>query len=459
MKEEFKWDLQRFAEDEEEGKSKEPITKKEAEEMANIVEKIREKAEKYGTESAEFKSYMEKADKDLKELDEKHEALVAQIKEKEKEEKELKERIEHLENLGAIANNQKKEKQDPHFVMNAIFKKNWTGFAEKNPQDADLYMKEMGTVLKALGDDAPSEIKSFQNSVLQYKAANDLLRTDIGELGGYLVQPIWSNTLREQIVEYSAVRRYATVESISGKSIVMPIEQGVPISAYEGEAEEGGSGTPNYTSTTLTPHRLTVTVPITWDMLNNSSYNISQRIMNTARKSFAQKEGEKFIEGDGIKEPLGFTADADVPIYTTETSTLSFNDINSCSGELKRGYNPMWFFNRRTLSYLRNLQDDVGRYLWNPAFGDAASGAPATINGYPYSADMIDMDDYNTATGKPILFADMKEFYTIVDRTDIIVIRDELTQKKKAIIEFTLMTWNHGQPVIKEAGIILQLHA
>jgi HK97 family phage major capsid protein len=440
-----------------ETKNKEPLTREEADKMANIVDKIREKAEQFGTESAEFKSYMEKADKDLKELDEKHEALVSQIKAKEEQEKEFKARIEHLENLGAMVSNNKDKKENPHLVMNAIFKKNWHGFVEKYPQEADLYVKEMQGIVKALGDDTPSEIKSFQNTVLNYKAAPDLLRTDIGELGGYLVLPSWSSRLREQIVEFSAVRRYANVESISGKSIVMPIEQGVPISSYEGEAEEGGEGTPNYTSSTLTPHRLTVTVPITWDMLNNASYNISQRIMTTARKSFAQKEGEKFIEGNGIKEPLGFTQDAHVPIYTSATSTLSFDDAIGITGELKRGYNPMYFFNRKTLVYLRTLQDDVGRYLWNPAFGDAASGAPATINGYPYSADMIDMDDYNTATGIPILFADMKEFYTITDRTDVVVIRDEVSQKKKAIVEFTLMTWNHGQPVMHEAGILLKL--
>ena len=109
MKEKFEWDLQRFAEDEDDA-NKEPITKEEAKEMANIVEKIREKAEKYGTDSAEFKSYMEKADEDLKKLDEKHENLVAQIKEKEKEEKELKERIGHLENLGAMSNKNSEKK-------------------------------------------------------------------------------------------------------------------------------------------------------------------------------------------------------------------------------------------------------------------------------------------------------------------------------------------------------------
>lgn len=463
MKEDkFEWDLQRFADgddDDDDAKNNKPLTKKEGQEMANIVEKIREKAEKYGTESAEFKSYMEKADKDLKDLDEKHEKLVADIKAKEEAEKELKNRIEHLETLTAIGNKTEEKKADPHFVMNAVFKKNWIGFAEKHPQEANDYMSEVNNIVKTLGDNTPSEIKSFQNAVLQYKAANDLLRTDIGELGGYLVQPAWSNRLREQMIDVSAVRRYANVETISGKSIIMPIEQGVPTAAYEGEAEEGGEGTPNYTSTTLTPHRLTVTVPITWDMLNNSSYNISARIMNTARKSFAQKEGEKFISGDGVKEPLGFTADSDVPIYTSATSTLDFNDLIGITGELKSGYNPMYFFNRRTLAYLRTLQDDVGRYLWNPAFGDAASGSPATINGYPYSAAMIDMDDYDTATGSPVLFADMREFYEITDRTDMIVIRDEITQKKKAIVEFCVMMWNHGQPVMKEAGIILKMHA
>ena len=116
----------------------------------------------------------------------------------------------------------------------------------------------------------------------------------------------------------------------------------------------------------------------------------------------------------------------------------------------------MYAFNRRTLAYLRTLKDSNNRYLWSGPFGDAAAGSPATINGYRYTSDFIDMDDFDVDNGIPIIFADFMRFYCITDRTDMVMIRDEYTRKTEAIVEFTFMKWTDGQPVIKEAAILLR---
>jgi len=421
------------------------------------IKKLHETQDKYGVESAEYKRVMENTQAKLNEFDDKNEELVAKIAEQEKSEKELKERVEHLEQLGSMRSQEAKQ-LDPHAVANSIFTKSWTRFAEKSPNEAQRFLDETELLLKSQGNDIPSEIGSFQNAVMQMKAANDLYRTDINEAGGFLVPQEWSARLREQIIEYSPMRQFANVETITGKSINMPIEQGVGTAQWEGEAEENtDNSTANYTNELLTPHRLAKTVPITWDMLNNSAYNVSQRIMNVARKAFAQAEGSAFVSGNGVKKPLGFVADPNVPLYTTAGATITFDDIIAMTGELKTGYNPRFFFNRRTLAYLRTLKDAVnGRYLWAGPFGDSAAGSPATINGVPYSSAFIDMDDVTAANGNAILLADMAEFYVITDRTDMVVIRDEVTQKKKATVEFEVMKWTHGQPVLKEAGILMK---
>ena len=123
---------------------------------------------------------------------------------------------------------------------------------------------------------------------------------------------------------------------------------------------------------------------------------------------------------------------------------------------MKSGYNPMYFFNRRTLAYLRLLKDTAnGRYLWN-IDGNAAPGAMPVINGYRYSSEFIDMDDPDVDDGFPILFADFNQFYEVTDRTDIVIVRDEVTRKTERIIEIMMTKWNTMQPVMYEAGILVK---
>jgi HK97 family phage major capsid protein len=115
----------------------------------------------------------------------------------------------------------------------------------------------------------------------------------------------------------------------------------------------------------------------------------------------------------------------------------------------------MFFFNRTTAAFLRSLKDAQNRYLWNELFGSAVKGLPAEINGYSYTNEFIDMDSNTVANGHPILFADMKEYYQITDRTDMILIRDEYTQATQAIINFNLMRWTTGQPIKSEAAVLM----
>ena len=156
------------------------------------------------------------------------------------------------------------------------------------------------------------------------------------------------------------------------------------------------------------------------------------------------------------KVPLGFfNVDPNVPELDSATNVLAFDDLINLSGELKDGYNPIYSFSRKTLTYLRKLKDLQGRYIWN-IDGNGSAGAPVQINGFNYSSAFIENDAPTVADGFPILFADMKLFYQIVDRANTIIIRDEVTQKKKAMIEYTLMKWTSGMAKIPEAGIRLK---
>lgn len=431
-------------------------------EVKGIVTKQRELAEKQGTESAAYKTYMENADKKMAEFDKKNEAIVASLAAEKKAHEEALERVKHLEMIasskGSAADTKENIKKFAHEQTRAWMRKNWKGLSSGSPEVVENYF----SAIKGLVDnfiDLPGEAKQLEGLIREVKATPDIIRTDISEFGGFLTPPEWSNELLKQIIEATPIRKYARVKQIGGKSLMQPIRQGVPKATWAGETQTAAASISNYTNLEITPFRLDNVVPVTWDMLNDNKYNISEEIMTDNAIAFAQAEGLAAVKGNGVRQSLGFAADPNVPIVTTAAASLTFDDIKKLYGQMKMGYKPMFAFNRRTLSYLRTLKDSANRYLWTGPYGAVGDGPAAVIDGYEYSAEFIDMDDYNTATGIPIIFADFAKFYQITDRTDMIMIRDEYTRKKEAIVEFMLMRWTMGMPVMKEAGILLKLHA
>ena len=56
-----------------------------------------------------------------------------------------------------------------------------------------------------------------------------------------------------------------------------------------------------------------------------------------------------------------------------------------------------------------------------------------------------------TATNPSVAFGDFRRGYTIVDRTGMSVVRDDVTAKRRAVVEFTMNRWNTGQVTLDPA--------
>jgi HK97 family phage major capsid protein len=434
-------------------------------EVQGIVKKQREIAEKQGTDSAAYKSYVEASDLKMKEFDTQNEVNLKKTTDLEKTATENLDRIKTLEEILANGGGSKAAvvdlKADSFDVMNALITQNWQGFIEDplNMQKAERAFASMKNF-----DLRDSDAKQMAKLVSNYneKASNDLLRSDIGEYGGYLCMPEYSTEMNKLIVEYGNVRQFARVKNVSAKTYKEIIRAGIPKAFRTGEARATGKSTSIYTETDFSPQRMSNITPITQDELLYNGFNLAQELMQDNAEAFAVKEGQEFFDGQGISanEGLGWSVDPNVPEYISAASgVVTFDDLIKITGLLKRGYNPLFMFSRKTLSGLRLLKDDYGRYLWNPAFGDAASGAPATINGIRYSADFIEFDDMDTNGGFPILLADMQRFYQIVDRTDMSILRDDYTRKAEGIVEFLFQKYCFGKPKLHEAGIRMKVKA
>lgn len=282
-----------------------------------------------------------------------------------------------------------------------------------------------------------------------------LLRTDSAVSGGFLVTTEMDNVITKKITEIDGIRSIARVRSISSKAIEMAIRATIPSATYEGEGASGSDSNATYENVTVTPYRQTFTTPITQDMLQDASFNMEAEIISDAQEAFAFGEGNGFVVGSGVKVPEGFAANATIQAAARASAaslTISAVDVILLTGDLKVGYNPSYVLNRRTMAFLRTLRDTNGQFLWSPGMNGPVA---ATLNGFPYVL-ANSMPDYNVANAYSVAFGDFRRGYTIVDRTGMSVVRDEVSQKRKGIVEFTMNRWNTGKVVLPEAIKLLR---
>jgi HK97 family phage major capsid protein len=377
-----------------------------------------------------------------------------------------------------VANAKTKEIEDELSCAKEDMEKAGTKASE---QSTRLEVLE-ATMARGFGSNS-NDPKAFQNTP-EYKALNryckeglslftpeekQLLRTDSAVSGGILVDGEMETFITKQIVELDDFRPLARVRTISSKSIDLPIRTTIPTATYEGEAEAGGDSVPAYVNETLTPFRQHVAIPITQDQLQDSSFDMNAELTSEAALAFGVGEGSGFVVGTGFKEPQGFTVNANV--VTTDTIAqiavgarlvVTGDDIILLSGTVKVGYNMTIVFHRTTLSFLRVLRADsgeaatpgTGAYLWEPALSGPAAN---TFGGMPYRM-LPSMPLTDTAGNVAVVLGDFRRAYTIVDRTGISVVRDDVTQADQAIVKFTWNRWNTGQVTLAEAikGLTIQ---
>lgn len=405
-----------------------------------VLDELRSKAEKFGEDSAEFKEFQAKTEKVFDETEKKNQELVKQMAEEVKKNDALKERMESLE-------------------LEIVTKSQASDVDYKTMPEYKAFEQVIRHGLDGVSDE---ERKTF----LDYHREQKTLRSDDQTRGGYLVVNEQDNQIIKQITEISNVRQIARVKTVSKKTLDIPTRTGIPSATYEGEAEAGNDTNSTYGAEQVTTYRLTNTIPFTQDQMMDSSFDLMSEINMDNGEAFAQAEGRGFVNGTGFKQPEGFlqhaalstafNASTNLVGYreTENVGAITGDDLLLMTGDLKVGYNPMFVFNRQTLAKLRTLKGTDGHYLWQE---NLAPGAPNTIAGEPYMV-LQDMPSI-AANSFSVAYGDFMRGYCITDRTGTLMIMDEYSQKRKAIIELTFHRWNTGQVILPEAIKLLRTKA
>ncbi len=255
--------------------------------------------------------------------------------------------------------------------------------------------------------------------------------------GGYLAPEEFGSELIKLLNEYSPIRSYARVVSISAPEIKYPRRVSGTAATWVGETDDRTESGMTFEQVTLTPFELATFTDISNQLLEDNAYGLEGELLADYAESFGKTEGVAFVKGTGVGQPKGIMSASGIKEIKTGVAAAfpSSNPADVIIGmyhqiATSHAQNGAWLMNRNTLSIIRQWKDGTGRYL---VLDPITAGGVMTLLGRPI-VEMPDMDDIGA--GKyPILFGDLSG-YRIIDRVGLSTLRDPYSLAGKGQVRF-----------------------
>ncbi|MDH6265637.1 HK97 family phage major capsid protein/HK97 family phage prohead protease [Rhizobium sp. SG_E_25_P2] len=263
----------------------------------------------------------------------------------------------------------------------------------------------------ASADNDNEEVKAFFDG-LRSTGIQKALTT---ATGASLIPSALMNKVIVKLMAQSPVRRFANVITVEGPSIEVPsLVTDVTIGEVT-ETSPRPESSPEFGSKFLRVFESSVIVPITRQMLEDSAVMLESFFVNRLAQGYAEKEQSQFIGGNGTTQAEGILTAAEVqaPITTASSTAFTADELIELFYSLKSAYrdNGVWLMHSKSLAKLRQLTDASGTHIWQSSL---AAGQPDLLLGRPvFAADHMPNP---VAGATPIVFGDIGEAYTIVDR-------------------------------------------
>lgn len=260
------------------------------------------------------------------------------------------------------------------------------------------------------------------------------LSSDSDQDGGFLITPEMSAEVVKKVYESSAVRQFASVQTISSSSLEILQDLDEAGVGWVGEVDaRTETTTPQFKMIEIPVHELYAEPRATQRFLDDAQINAEAWLAEKVADKFARTESTAFVSGNGVNKAKGFLSYAagtsfgqveqvNSGLSATFDGDSLINLIYSLKGPYKSNAN--FFMKRETVKVVRLLKDSQNRYLWAPGLDGNTAGS---VLGYAIQ-EFADMPVI-AADALPVVFGDLKQAYQIVDRFGIRTLRDPFTSK------------------------------
>lgn len=267
--------------------------------------------------------------------------------------------------------------------------------------------------------------------------------------GGYITAPdTFMTEIVKNLVEFSPIRQFATVTTISTSGVKLPRQTTRPAAYWVEEVEDRTETNLAYGQLSIPMHEAATFVDVSQQLLEDAAVNVEAEVGSELAIAFAKLEADAHLTGDGVKKPKGILSDdsvTDVATGTAATITAdSLIDLYHAVPSMyaKRG---TWLANRNTLASIRKLKSGDGAYLWQDSL---QASTPPTLLGRPIVEDP-DMPEIGAGL-RPLMFGDISN-YRIFDRVNLSLLRDPYTQAGNGLVRIRARRRTGGAVVRGEA--------
>ena len=277
--------------------------------------------------------------------------------------------------------------------------------------------------------------------------------------GGYLVPPVISNRIITKVWETSPMRQLATVEQIGTDRMEIPLDDDEAGMGWVGEEEtRPETTTPRLGTQTIMLHEQYAKPKVTQRLLEDAAVNLESWLGNKVADKFARTEASAFINGDGVKKPVGILS------YPAGTGRLRIRQVVSGNAtaltpdalvglpfQLQEPFlgGSRFLMKRSALAAVALFKDQQNNYLWSEGLRGATG---MTLVGYPVS--FADDMPAVAAGSLSVAFGNFSEAYLIVDRLGITTLRDPYSSKP--FVEFYSRRRVGGDVINFDAYILLK---
>ena len=290
-----------------------------------------------------------------------------------------------------------------------------------------------------------AEVKGFVDGYLRHGHTHEIksLDTRTSSDGGYAVPRIIDAMIARELTEISPIRSLAQVVQTGSAGYRKLVSKGGTASGWVSEtAARPETATPQFAEIAPPTGELYANPAASQTMLDDAGFDLESWLASEIAMEFARAEGDAFVNGTGIDQPLGFLnapvaedLDGDRPF-----GTLQYVGTGDAGGfgsspearlidlvhTMKAGHRQgaSFVMNSQTLAEVRKLKTADGAFLWQPGL---VEGQPDRLLGYPVveAEDMPDMQN----GAFPIAFGNFRHGYLIAERTATQILRDPFTNK------------------------------
>lgn len=273
--------------------------------------------------------------------------------------------------------------------------------------------------------------------------------------GGILAPDQYVAEILKKASPQMVMRRLGTVKQTSLGTYKSFRRVTRPVAAQTDEKASFTRGKVTWEEYGIDVHKMTLEIPVTHEMLEDSLFDMQAEITEAIGEAFADLGEAWYVNGTGTKEAFGIVGRSQLGV-TSAAIALTIDDLkrllHSVKGKYRSGPKVGYLLNDSTLLTIGLIKDDAGHYYVQP---DIRERSEFVVHTKPiYISDSM---PNVAANAKPILFGDYA-YYMIADRQTYFQV-DPYSESSNGVILIKAFVRTGGDLRLTEAVSHLKMPA